>query len=117
MNVGEIYVIATNLTRPPKDKIVLCICAERNLFFWINTKAALHGQGQFALAAEDHPALSHPCYLDCSRVTTFSDGELAAARPRGPITAGLGEAIKAFLIETPPKTLTKVFFDLACENL
>lgn len=118
MIVGRVYVVHTSLTRPlPKDKITVCICAAENLFFWINTKPAAHGHGQLPLAASDHSALSHECYLDCSRVTTFPPNEIAAAQERDAISQELAQRIVAFLRDTPPKTLPGRHLQIALENL
>lgn len=117
MNAGEIYVVRTNLTNPPKDKIVLCICGQADLFFWFNTDPRRHGIGQMAFSGTEHGALSRACYLDCSRVTTFSPQELAAAQARGPVTQAVGAAIKAFLNATPPRTLPQTHLALALVNL
>jgi hypothetical protein len=117
MNVGRVYVVRTNLSRPPKDKLTVCICSNENLFFWINTDPRSHGVGQFTLSATDHPALSHSCYLDCSRVTTFLPLELKAAQPREPISAELAKKIVKFLTDSPPKTLPPRYLNLAVNNL
>lgn len=118
MVVGRVYVIYTTLARPrPKDKIVLCICAAADLFFWINTDPARHGIGQLPLVATDHPALTHDCHLDCSRVTTFPPRELEAAEPRAPISKALARRIVAELQANPPKTLPATQLALAIANL
>lgn len=117
MNVGHVYVVHTTLARPPKDKITVCVCAADNLFFWINTKPQRHGVGQFPLAQDDHEALSHACFLDCSRVTTFLQHELAAAQHRGGISAELATRLIAFLEENPPRTLAPRMVRLATDNL
>ena len=115
--VGHVYVIYTALARPPKDKLTVCICADDNLFFWINTDPQRHGVGQFALDANDHAALSRDCFLDCSRVTTFAEHELNDAKHRGPISAHLARRIADFLRNNPPKTLAPRFVTLAIDNL
>ncbi|MDO8837395.1 MAG: hypothetical protein Q7V31_00595 [Parvibaculum sp.] len=117
MNVGHVYVIHTALARPPKDKLTVCICATDNLFFWINTNPQRHNIGQLALVAADHGALKHDCFLDCSRVTTFSQHELDAAQPRGSISAALAQRIVALLENDPPKTLPPRFLKLAIDNI
>ena len=81
---GHVYLVYTVLTKPPKEKIVICVCAAEALFLWINSKSRPHDVGQLSLTATDHAALKHDCFLDCSRVTTFT-AELATARHRGPI--------------------------------
>jgi hypothetical protein len=117
VTVGHVYVIYTTLARPPKDKITLCICAAENLFFWINTNPQRHGVGQLHLVAADHGALSHDCFLDCSRVTTFAQHELDAAQHRGTISADLARRVVEFLQNDPPKTLPPRFVNLAIANL
>lgn len=117
MIAGDVYVIYTALANPPKDKLTVCICATENLFFWINTNPRRHGVGQFPLVAADHGALTHDCFLDCSRVTTFSQHELHGAQHRGSISVGLAQRIVEFLENHPPKTLAPRFLKLAIDNL
>ncbi len=117
MIVVHVYVIYTTLTRPPKDKIALCICAAENLFFWINTNPQRHGSGQLHLVATDHHALSKDCFLDCSRVTTFAPREMGDAKHRGAISADLARRVVQFLQDDPPRTLSPRFVNLAIANL
>lgn len=117
MTIGHVYIIHTALAHPPKDKITLCICADENLFFWINTNPQRHGIGQFPLTANDHGALSHDCFLDCSRLTTFPATELNTALNRGPISADLARRLVEFLESNPPKTLPPRHVNLAIKNL
>jgi hypothetical protein len=114
--VGHVYVVYTVLTKPPKNKITICVCAAENLFLWINTEPRTHNVGQFALTATDHDALTHDCYLDCSRVTTFRE-ELDSAIHRGPISKTLAARIVTFLHKTPPKTLAPRYRNLIITNL
>jgi hypothetical protein len=115
--VGKVYVVYTVLAKPPKDKITICVCAAENLFLWINTNPRSNAVGQFALTARDHSALTHDCYLDCSRVTTFAEAELESAHHRGPISKALAERIVDFLDKTPPKTLPGKHLKLIIANL
>jgi hypothetical protein len=117
VNVGHVYVVNTTLARPTKDKITICICAADNLFFWVNTNARAHGVGQFFLQAVDHDALTHACYLDCSRATTFLPNELRNAKHRGAVSSELAARIVQYLKETPPRTLTPRYLKLAIANL
>jgi hypothetical protein len=114
--VGHVYVVRTVITKPPKHKITICVCAAENLFLWINTKPRQHDVGQFALTARDHAALTHDCYLDCSRVTTFA-AELASALHRGQISKGLAARVVEFLKKKPPKTLPGKHLNLIITNL
>lgn len=117
MIVGHVYIVYTSLARPPKDKITICLCSSERLFFWINTKPQRHGIGQFPLTPNDHSALTHDCFLDCSRVTTFAPKEMAAAEHRGPISVNLAKRIIEFLIACPPKTLSKRYIEIAISEL
>lgn len=117
MTPGHIYIIHASIARPPKDKIVLCICAQRNLFFWINTNPRTHGVGQFALSEQDHRSLSRDCFLDLSRMTTFLPVDLDAAQPRGPISQQLAEQICSYLEQRPPKTLSAAQVSIAVQAL
>jgi hypothetical protein len=117
VNVGHVYVVNTTLARPAKDKLTICICAGDNLFFWINTDPRPHGVGQFALAADDHAALTRDCHLDCSRATTFLPNELRDAKHRGAISSDLAARIVQHLTDHAPKTLTPRYLKLAIDNL
>jgi hypothetical protein len=117
VKIGHVYIVHTTLTRPPKDKITICICAAENLFLWINTEARVHGVGQLPLIAADHAALDRDCYLDCSRVTTLQPYELKNAIHRGPISRGLAQRIIKHLTDEPPRTLVPRYLKLAIENL
>lgn len=101
----------------PKGKIALCICAAENLFFWINSNRQRHAVGQILLMANEHGALSHDCFLDCSRVTTFRPDELSNARDRGPISVDLALGVVTMLRDHPPKTLSNRYAGIAIENL
>lgn len=117
MIAGHVYVVHTTLTTPPKDKIVLCICAADNFFIWINTDPRHHGIGQFELASGDHPALRHTCYADLSRATTFQPRDLATARDRGIISQDLAQRLLTYLEANPPRTLAKRYADLLAQML
>ena len=115
--VGHVYIAYAVIAKPPKDKITICVCAAENLFLWINTKPRQHAVGQLALGARDHSALTHDCYLDCSRVMTFAGAELASAHHRGPISKALAARIVEFLEKTRPKTLPGKHLKLIITNL
>jgi hypothetical protein len=104
--VGEVAVVFTALSKPPKIKITICVGDNPPLFLWINTEPRQHGVGQMPLTSADHPqALKHDCYLDCSRVTTFPPGEMANAKARGSISPALAAKIADFIEENRPVTL------------
>lgn len=117
MSLGDVLVVYTALSRPPKDKIVICVGDNPPLFFWINSDPRYHGIGQMPLSAADHPALTHDCYLDCSRVTTFPAHELRAAQQRDLITTALADAIADFLEHARPTTLPATQREAICQAL
>ena len=117
MTVGFVYVVETALANPQKEKITLCVCAADNLFFWFNTNPARHGVGQLPLDKDDHHYLTHDCFLDCSRVTTFPSHELDEAKPISLISKDLASKIADFLNDEQPKTLSAKQLALFIENL
>jgi hypothetical protein len=78
--VGGVYRIRTILVKPPKEKIVLYV--GDGFFLWFNTRARQQ-PGQLRVLPGECPEISHECYLDCGRVTVFSDAEVSAARHCG----------------------------------
>ena len=56
-------------SRPPKNKICLCVCIEDNIFLIINSKAysAAPADSQIALYKEDLAILEHHSFLDVSK--------------------------------------------------
>lgn len=116
LEIGHVYVVKTTLTKPPKEKIVICICNVDNLFFWFNTKSQHHGIGQLPCCADDHSALSHDCFLDISRVTTFLPAEIEAAQDRGALSAEFKQKVQT-LLSDGIATLAPKFLDLAKRNL
>jgi hypothetical protein len=116
VEVGRVYVVFTTLTKPnPKEKIVVCICDKDNLFVWFNTGAQRHGVGQLKCTRADHSALTHDCYLDLSRVTTFRPEEILKAQPRDPISKALKKRI-CTMVEAGITTLAPRFAKLISDN-
>ena len=116
--IGHVYVIYTTITKPPKDKITICVCAANSYFLWINSLPRVHGVGQMELQAADHPAaLNKDCFLDCSKITVFSTQEISRAEHRGQISHDLAERIIEFLEKHPPKTLPEKHRALIADNL
>jgi hypothetical protein len=105
VSAGDVYRIRTTLTDPPKQKIVLHVGTATNLFLWFNTDARKR-PAQMAVAQQEAPGITHNCYLDCGRVTTFPQRELDGAEH-------CGHASNAFLtrvieeVETRATTLTR----------
>lgn len=103
------------IAKPPKEKIAVCISADREWFLWINTNAAFHGQGQIPLTAADHPALKHDCFLDASRVLSHAKSDIAHERDE--ISAGLAKRIHAELSASPPAKLPRTHLQVILEAL
>jgi hypothetical protein len=78
--VGGVYRVRTTLVTPPKDKIVLYV-GDR-FFLWFNTNARQR-PGQLRVQPGECPEIIRECYLDCGRVTVFSDHELSKASFHG----------------------------------
>ena len=79
MIVGTVYRVRTVLTNPPKDKIVLYV--GDGFFLWFNTDPRQR-PGQMLVKARECPEIRHDSYLDCSRVTVFSEAERSAVQNR-----------------------------------
>jgi hypothetical protein len=75
-NAPEIYRVRTILVTPPKEKIVLY--AGDGYFLWFNTRAR-ERPGQLCVQPGECPEIARECYLDCGRVTLFSEAELSAS--------------------------------------
>jgi hypothetical protein len=74
--VGGIYRVRTILVKPPKEKIVLY--TGDGFFLWFNT-VARERPGQLYVRPGECPEVTRECYLDCARVTLFSEAEIAKA--------------------------------------
>ena len=113
---GNIYWITYNFIQPVHEKISLCICPDRPLFFWINSVAKVHGIGQIALCTVTCPQLNHDSYLDLSGVKTGSEIEMQTARDAGPISERMKALILAELA-APISLLPESHRTLALANL
>jgi hypothetical protein len=111
--VGGIYRVHTSLVKPPKEKIVLYV--GDGLFLWFNT-VARQRPGQLCTQAAECPEITRECYLDCGRVTVFSDAELAKASYFGTATvAFLARVIEE--VELRATVLVNAHRKLVAENL
>jgi hypothetical protein len=101
VNAGDVVRVHTTLTAPPKDKIVLCVGVHfgNELFLWFNTDARQR-PGQMAVMRDEAPGISHDCFLDCGRVTTFPAHELVSAQY-------CGRAQGAFLMRVADEVATR----------
>ena len=113
---GHIYWITFGFIQPPHEKISLCVCPDRPLFFWISSKAKSHGIGQVGVSAQICSTLKYDSYLDLSGVKTGSEADLASARHVGPISEDLKRLIVASL-NIPIKLLPDAYRLLALANI
>jgi hypothetical protein len=90
VRVGAVYRVRTVLTNPPKEKIVLYV--GDGFFLWFNTNPR-HRPAQMLAKAKECPEIQHDCYLDCGRVTVFSESEIAAAKVCGEISLGFATKV------------------------
>ncbi len=115
MNVGDVFRIFTTLTNPPKEKIVVYVGTERELFFWFNTEARQR-PAQMSCAAGDAPKITHDCFLDCGRATTFRPEELIEAESCGRAGRQFLERVLREVTDNAT-TLTTLQRKAICESL
>ena len=113
---GYIYWITFNFIVPPHEKISLCVCPERPLFFWINTNPKPHGIGQLAIPKSMCAALAYDSYLDLSGVKTGPVSDLSTARQAGSMSDLMKVAVLAELSQ-PIALLPDNHRNLALANL
>jgi hypothetical protein len=113
---GNIYWITYSYIFPIHEKISLCVCPERPLFFWINSNAKVHGVGQLALSQALCPQLHHDSFLDLSGLKTGSEADLQTARDDGPMSEAMKTQVLLEL-STPIRLLTEAHRALALGNL
>lgn len=117
LQCGNIYIYRCTWIDDPHDKIALCICDQKSWFFWFNSDARFHGQGQLHVSVNEHPkALTKNCYLDLSSVKAASPRDLKAAKDCGQITLAFRTKVLAVLANPIP-LLPDVQRNLALTNL
>jgi hypothetical protein len=113
---GKIYWITYGFIQPIHEKISLCICPERPLFFWINTQPKAHGIGQIHLKKAVCPQLKYDSYLDLSGLKTGSEFDMETARDDGPMSEEM-KTLVLLELSTPIAMLPEVHRTLALANL
>jgi hypothetical protein len=113
---GNIYWITFNFIQPIHEKISLCICPERPLFFWINSTPRVHGIGQLLIPMSACSALKYDSYLDLSGVKTGSVLEMQTARDAGPMSADM-KTLVVKQLSNPISLLAEIHRTLAIANL
>ena len=108
MNIGDVFRVHMALTKPqPKTKIVIYVGkhAGIDLFVWFNTDPRKKRPAQKSVTAQEAPGITHDCFLDCSRVTTFPARELKGAEHQGCASAEFRKRV-AQTVEEQATTLT-----------
>ena len=113
---GNIYWITFSFIQPAHEKISLCVCPDRPLFFWINTIQKTHGVGQLLIEQVVCNALNYDSYLDLSGVKTGSATEMATARDAGAMSAAMKALVLAELAN-PIRLLPEDHRTIALTNL
>jgi hypothetical protein len=113
---GNIYWITYDYIQPIHEKISLCVCPERPLFFWINSQPKVHGLGQLPLSPAVCPQLQHDSYLDLSGLKTGSEFEMESARDDGPMSEGM-KTLVLLELSSPIPMLPEIHRALALANL
>jgi hypothetical protein len=113
---GHIYWITFGYITPPHEKISLCVCPDRPLFFWVNTAPKPHGIGQLLISQAICDQLNYDSYLDLSGLKTGSAPDLATARYGAPMSNAMKAIVLAALAQ-PIRLLPDAHRDLAATNL
>lgn len=97
LTIGNLYYIWCSFIDPPHEKISICICDERPLFFWVNSAMRHHGIAQVEIQAGETAGIVAPSYADLSSVKTASPNDLRMARDYGQISEQLRQRLFAAL--------------------
>ena len=116
LECGRVYVIPSSVTKPPKDKICLCVCDTRAWFFFVNTKASRIAGGSVLVTALECSALNYDSHLDLSGVVAFQPRELAQGQARDMLADGAIRRVIAAL-QSGVRTLPKAHADRAIGTL
>ena len=82
---GDVFHYHSLITKPPKDKFILCVCPEELLFFFINSKPPIPIGAGVEITPSDLPCLSHVSYVDTSKMIMVYPNELDETSTRGKI--------------------------------
>lgn len=97
LTCGHIYEYYCAWITPPHNKYALCVCNINIWFFWFNTNARFHRQGQISIPNGEHSFITHDCFLDLSTIKTATPAELAGATDHGVISHSLRTRIRLAL--------------------
>lgn len=96
---GDVLLVYCLRITPPHDKFVICVCPEREWFFFINSKPRHEADAQVRIEPYQLAFLDHPSWVDTSKIVTFLSDELVPAkrdrrRHKGPLSPMLRQRIK-----------------------
>ncbi|MDE0332607.1 MAG: hypothetical protein OXL41_12125 [Nitrospinae bacterium] len=95
MRSGDVFHYHSRITRPPKDKFVICVCPEERLFFFINSHPPIAEGAGVEISPADLPCLSRVSYVDTSMMIMVYPDELDERSARGGISPPLRRRIAA----------------------
>ena len=97
--VGEVILVRTTLTNPPKEKFAVCVCNARGLFFFINSEPRRRKlDAQVLIHVHELGCLSHDSYIDTSQLRVFRPEEMATAQMKGNISVSIRQRVKASVL-------------------
>ncbi len=94
IDTGEIILVFDENTRPPKPKLVVCVCPNEGMFFRINTHN--HWPDSVLIDEKSHPgALEHDSYVSCSGPMELDDTVIDEAIRRHGVLGRVAPAVMA----------------------
>jgi len=95
MRSDNVFHYHSRVTRPPKDKFIICVCPEELLFFFINSNPPVAEDAGVDITPSDLPCLSHESYVDTSMMVMVYPDELDETSARGEISLSTRRRIAA----------------------
>ena len=95
MRFGDVFHYHSRITRPPKDKFIICVCPEELLFFFINSNPPVPDGTGVEITPSDLPCLSHVSYVDTSMMIMVYPDELDETSARGEISLSMRQKVAA----------------------
>ena len=95
MRSGDVFHYHSRITRPPKDKFIICVCPEELLFFFINSNPPIPDGAGVEITPSDLPCLRHVSYVDTSMMIMVYPDELDETSARGEISLSMRQEVAA----------------------
>ena len=92
---GDVFHYHSRITKPPKDKFIICVCPIELLFFFINSNPPIPVGAGVEITPSELPCLSHVSYVDTSMMIMVYPEELDETSARGKILLPLRRRITA----------------------